>query len=76
MTQKEHVIELGNSIINNIVNGWRLRVKAKRKSGVWKKRSKVGNGKREREELNLLDNENENDIVLREREIKAQFAPI
>ena len=31
---------------------------------------------REREELNLLDKENENDIVLREREIKAQFAPI
>ena len=65
MTHKEHVIELENSIINNIVNGWRLGVKAKRKSRVWKKRRKVGNGKREREELNLLDNEN--DIVVLNR---------
>ena len=37
---KEHAIELGNSIINDIFSGWGLRVKAKRESGVWKKRRK------------------------------------
>jgi len=48
MMNKEHAIELGNSIINDIFSGWGLRVKAKSESGVWKKRRKVGNGKRGR----------------------------